>query len=749
MRLGRAGIVVALTAGLVLLGSSGAYAADSDDPAGVLGPLNVKTSEGVRLEQYELTGGGDGPIDTVLRFILSGIFALSRTLVGFACWLVDWAYQFPIIDKLAGPAQRVSDAYQDQVVTPLGIAPLFLGWAFIFGLIMVMRGKVARGFGEITLTLLIAAIAATSVVRPDVLLGPEGPLQQTQRAALEVATITSNRGSAKPPGTDPCDLITGPAQAACQQNAAAQKPKEKKPDRTKECAAIVGPARDPCLSGERVLVAGDVSRPITKTLTRTLVVQPYMLLQYGRIIEADDPLYKAHQKSLSLGEQLPKDDPCREYTGTAGRFCVGNDGYSEFDLEHGKARKKVLEEAGDDGKVAAQYMNNVTWPRVLGALLVLVASVIIVAIVLTMVLSLLAAQLGCVAAAVAGCVVFAWAMLPGPNRAVLWKWVGMFAAATVVLFGTAVFLPAFGVAADELLSDSNSPMLERLLLLDGLAFAGLALHRRMLRSGGSIGQRFAERMRFARVGGSHLMGENAAATGMALASLGVGRGGDGLTAGGLPGHAVLNGRRASFAANLNALGDSTGMPGHPAGLIGDAVAEGRRGLAPVMLGLNGARHVWTGTPPDQQQPGPDGQPGTQGRGQPNGLVIDGSTGEIISDPSQGPTPVGTRLEQRLRRTRGGRVLNTAGKVAFHSTVGLPATWTRARRAKSALTGQMKSQLTHYDRTTASWLRDSHAGARDLSTPARRGYESVARPLREANRLRLWSEARPRPEGEET
>ncbi|WP_326695694.1 hypothetical protein [Streptomyces sp. NBC_01766] len=742
-RLRAAAVVAVLTGALVVGGASGAFAADGDDgQSGILGPLNVKTPEGVRLDHYELTGGGDGPIDTVMRFILTGIFALSRTLVGFACWLVDWAYRFPVIDKLTGPAQHVADAYQQHIVTPLGLAPLFLGWAFVFGLMLLMRGRRAQGIGEIALTLLISAIAATSFVRPDVMLGYNGPLQQTQRAALEAAVITADHGEAKTPDS-PCDLISGPARATCQSDtAAAARSGDKKAQdaaRREQCSAVAGPARDTCLSGDPVLAAGDVSKPITATLTTTLVVQPYMLLEYGRVLDKDDPLYAAHKKSLSpTTPAFHPNKACADLPGLAKDHCPDVNGVTQYDLDQdtaGSAALRPFNDAGKPGKAALNYMTTLTWERVIGALLVLIATVIVFLVILSMVIAMVAVQFGCVLAAVASVVVFAWAMLPGPNRSVLWKWVGVFAASSVVMFGVSVFIPAFGIGAQALLADSKTPMLERLLLLDGLAITALSLHRKMLRSGSSLGQRFAERMRYARVGGSHTMGENAAATGMALASLGVGSRGGGLPLGGAGGR----GWRSQLASGLRALGDSEGMPGHPAGLLAEAAAEGRRALAPLRVGLGATHQAWVGKPRDGGESFGVKPGGKNGGPAPAQMIIDGNTGEIISNPAQGFTPVGDRLKARLQRTRGGRVMAATGKLAFNSTVGLPATWTRGRRRASKASEDMWRQVRHYDGVGARWIADMKKGASDLSTPARRGFNTVSRPLRDADRMRRWRE----------
>ncbi|WJV51646.1 hypothetical protein [Streptomyces flavofungini] len=718
----RAGTVTALTALVLVLSTAPSFADTGGGSGGLLAPLDVTTSEGAPLSRYELTASDDGPIATVMKFLLSGMFALSRTIVGFDCWLVDWAYRFPVLEKMAGPAQKISDAYQHDIIGPLGMAAAFLAWAFTFGLILIMRGRVARGAGEILLTLLIAAFAASTLVRPSILLGHDGPIQHTQRAALEAASITANGGD-KTKGASPCDLLSGPAQTTCRQSensSSGATAAEKKRQRTAACASVTGPARATCMQSGRPLAAADVSKPITRTLTDTLVVQPYMLLQYGRAIDQDSPLYKTHKRLIKPPKD--KEDPCKWVYGPAKDQCDQGEG------EHGAQRE--LDKQGKEGKAAADYMETATWERLLGALLVLLVVIIISVVILAMVMALFVAQFGCVIAAVCTGVVFAWALLPGPNRYALWKWVGVYASACIVLFGVAIFIPLFGVAARALLADNSTPMMERLLTLVGLAVTALAGHRIMLRKGTGVGRRFAERMRYARVGGSHMMGDHAAATASAMSSLGYSGG-----IGSSPAHQSFLSRHAGLSLGLRALGDSTGLPGHPGAVLAEAGAEGRRALAPLALGARTAHAALIGPSHKGKHPHPGAAPaGAQAPGGEHPstpTVIDGRTGRIISrgSPPSGFTPFGTRLEAGLKRTRGGRVLVGTTKAAYYSTVGLPATWTRIRRAKSTLTSDLHQELgrqrAHYADTASQWALDTYDGLRGGTTRGHRPDDTSA------------------------
>ncbi|MGA5873974.1 hypothetical protein [Streptomyces cinereoruber] len=712
------------TATLLLWAASAtlAYAADSPDSGGLLGPLNVQTSEGATLDRYELDPvpappegdqtGGTGPtivgvattpasgvVDMVLQFLASGLFALARTVTGFACWLIDWVYRFPIMDKLASPTQKLSDAYESQIIGPLGLAGLCLSWAFVFGLVTVMRGRFARGVGEMLLTLLIAGISATAVVQPAMFLGYEGPIQQTQRAALEAATITANSGQlpeAKVEG--PCDVLIGYAREVCLRD----QPRRgttptPKPDRTKQCDALIGAAHGYCLKGERPLNAADVSKPITRTLTDTLVVQPYMLLQYGQIIEKDSPLYPLH-KNYVTPPPAPKekDNPCRLLSDRSRYYC-------ELGMNDGgtlQGRAEEFKKHGAEGAAIADHMQKTSWDKVLGAALVLLAALIITLIIFAMAMALLAAQFGCVIAAAGTMIVLTLALLPGPARGLLWRWVGYLAGSMLTLFAIAVFIPLFGVGARALLADNSTPLLERLFLLDGLAITALVLNRRIIQGASRVGQRMVLRMRFSKVGGSHTMNDTAAATAAAFSSLGYNGG-----APGSPAHAALLSRQTGGAGQL----------------AGEALAEGRRALMPLSLGMRAARTVLIGPkrPPVRPEPvGPDGlllPPGhrtnsaSTSTAAETGRSAPAGTEEEAARPL---IPFGSRLEASLRRTRAGRVLVGTTKTAFYSTVGLPATWTRVRRFGGAASQDLHTELgrqrAHYRRVADRWIDDTAA-----------------------------------------
>ncbi|MCX4515930.1 hypothetical protein OHA27_38085 [Streptomyces sp. NBC_01619] len=705
-----AGFVALLVVVFLTVNTSVAQAADAGGPAeasGLLAPLNVTTSEGAPLSGYELSADSGGALNVtgqIQSLLLGGLFTLVRLLVGLVCWLIEFAFGFPLITALLAPAQKVADAYNTHVVGALGLKGLLLGWAFIFGLILFMRGKVGKGLGEIVLTLVIAALAASAFLRPDYLLAKDGPLDQTHQAALEVASITTSSyfGKSAAPADDPCDLI-------------------------------VGPANDRCSSSEAQAKA--VARPLQDALTNALVVKPYMLLQYGQALDpksADDKdAYKVHLKwvkgdSEKKGPKRGSDeDPCRLVRGPAYDYCASGDvpskrmpgssnpldGIETPEQKRFNAFTTELEEAGGTGEAAAAYARKASWDRVGAVVLLLIAVAVIALLVVSTTLVLLGTQGADVGAAAVGGIAWVWGMLPGPSRMAVWRWIGIYIVSAMVMFVTAMALPFFGIVVDVLLT-GNGPdlMVERLLLLDAVAITFLALHRRMLAATSQFGQRLAMRMRFAKVGGTHLPGDTSelgAALAMNLPG-GGGIGSPGLLGGPSGAHTAL-GVRHRILGSLAAMTDGAGMPFDPGRLLGEAVAEGRRGLAPLALGAAGARLALRGAhsaligprPPEEDESvkllraiahGEGGGSDGTGPGGKGPLRVNARTGEILHDPGTDRPLLGSRIHARASRFRGYRIASRAVRIGYGATLGLPGNVKAGRRKASEYTEDAQTQL---------------------------------------------------------
>ncbi|MGW7824640.1 hypothetical protein ACWGLF_42765 [Streptomyces puniciscabiei] len=743
-----AGFVILLTGVFLVVNTQVVYAASSSSESGdLLSPLNITSSEGVPIDGYDLNASGGSIVNfkgQALAFALSGLFTLIRLLVGLAGWAIELAFRFPLLKILIHPAQKVADTYDNIVVDTLGLKGLLLAWAFVFAGFMIVRGRVGRGLGEIFLTLLIGAFAASAFVRPDYLLTQDGPLGQTQQVAADVAqqSVNSYDWGGKIASKGPCDGMAGNAEIKCEQR-----------------------------QGEGPVSAEEVARPIQDSITNALIVKPYMLLEYGRILDpakpADRKAYAVHLKWVT-GGYMPTSAPsqkakdaCSMIHGAAKKYCErdvdGAPSSTSHDLPEltpggdllGSSHAIVSDEdqafaafladmkrAGPVGKSCADYAEKPTWWRVGGAALLLVAALFICGMLLSSAIVLLGTQALCAGAAAAGGVAFVAGMLPGPPRQSVWKWLSLWGIAMLAMVSICAFVPFFGIAVDATITNGPQLMVERILLIDVLAIAGAAGHRRLLTSISSFGRRMAMRMRYAKVGGTHMPGDTSE-LGAALAmnspaALGGYAGGlRAFTGGG--GRFGMLGTRQRLMGALTSLFDGAGMPVDTGGLLADATAEAGRGLAPLTaaaavgglgtrLGAKGAWWLLVGRRPDRDQlakwrkptaggdpqdggpsgGGPGGPGGGNGPRRPGGppdryrndqgQIIDRNTGQVLHDQNADRTLLSTRAHNRLVRFRGYRILHRGGRVAYGATVGLPATVRRGRSGGSRYAQDARQQV---------------------------------------------------------
>ncbi|MDQ1041856.1 hypothetical protein [Streptomyces sp. V4I2] len=740
-----AGFVALLTGVFVMVNSQVVYAAGSTSESGdLLAPLNITSSEGVAINGYELNAEGGSIVafkTQALAFALSGLFTVIRLLVGLAGWAIEVAFRFPLLKILTRPAQKVADTYDTVVVDTLGVKGLLLAWAFVFAGFMIVRGRVGRGLGEIFLTLLIGAVAASALVRPDTLLSQDGPLGQAQQVAAEVAqqSVNSYDWGGKLASLSPCDGMAGMQEVKCLEREEAQP-----------------------------VSSTDVARPIQDSITNALIVKPYMLLQYGRILDpaktADRKAYAVHLKWITGGYQAgttsqDRKDACSLVYGPAKQYCerdtdetpeaggtlpeltpggelldASNAVVTDEDREF-SAFLADMKKAGDVGTSCADYAEEPTWWRVGGAALLLVAALFLCGMLLSSAIVLLGTQGVCAAAAAVGGVTFIAGMLPGPARQSVWKWLSLWGISVLAVVGICAFVPFFGIAVDATLTDGPDLMVERILLIDVLSIAGAAGHRRLLTGITSFGRRMAMRMRYAKVGGTHLPGDTselgaALAMNSPAALGGYGGGLRAFTAGGGGRYGML-GTRQRLTGALGSLLDGAGMPVDTGRLLADATAEAGRGLAPLTaaaavgalgarLGAKGAHWLLIGRRPDQEQlatwrkPTADGDPNTRGpsdggdgsggtgprrpSGPPDryrneqGQVVDRTSGQVLHDQNTDRTLLSTRAHNRLVRFRGYRILHRGGRTAYGTTVGLPANIRRARSGGSRYSQDARQQV---------------------------------------------------------
>ncbi|MEU6972121.1 hypothetical protein AB0A71_31250 [Kitasatospora aureofaciens] len=665
---------VVMTAGMVALFLlAGAEAASADDGSGerggILAPLNVMSSEGAPLDSYDLRSDPGGATDLrshACNLLIGAGFSLVRLVIGLVCWICQWVFTLPVVSTLIDTADRLNDKFFMLLSYDIRLYSLFLAAGFAFGVILMQRGKVGRGAGELLLTVVFCTVVLMPSLSPHSILGPQGPVAQTQQAAHEVGQMTASIN-----GTD-----TG------------------------------------CTSDKD---KNDPSCPMRVVLTRTLVVQPYQLLQYGQIPAKNSWLADVHDRWIH-GKLKGDKGNCDNVLPLPGSDAICDSGKNDWE-----ALKSEFKDHGAEGQQVYDFAVNSDWDRVGGVGLVLLAALIVAVVVMSMALVHIGSQFADVIAASMTSPALIWAMLPGGSRAAAWQWTGVFMTGMVTEFAVSMALPMFALGADGILSSpQQTVMIERLIILDFFALTILIFHRRILAAAGRVGDRFAARMRYARIGGSSISGEDSRlglAMSQAMGTLAPGGGyagggaGLGFGFGGSPAHAAMM-RKAGIAQGLAALGDPGLGPMSAGTMALGAAGELRRGMSTLALPARAAHQLVIGNPLPPDKLAKRLKP-TGGSGGP--MVVDPETGEVLHDPKNETTPFGHTLHNALLRTRVGRLAiraGQAGKLGFDVTVGLPATWERLNRANDRMWNKVDKQVAHYTQVAKDWWGDEKAGAKD-------------------------------------
>lgn len=241
---------------------------DSERPEGLLGPFVFTDAHGVPLDHYDITadeGGWSDWDNKLLITLTNGAFTAARMLIGATIWLLNWAFTFAPAEMIVDPARQVAQTFQTGVIDRLGLPAVFLLFGAAWCGVQMLRGRVSRGAGELAVSVLIAAVAATVLARPaDLLLGENGLLGQTRDTALALTAITVTHGES---------ASTSPEQAA---------------------------------------------QPLNEVLVHTFVVQPHMALNYGLVLDEGHACHQTYRDLVAEGPWGTDPEPRSRLTAAGG-----------------------------------------------------------------------------------------------------------------------------------------------------------------------------------------------------------------------------------------------------------------------------------------------------------------------------------------------------------------------------------------------------------------------------------------------
>ncbi|GAA4898857.1 hypothetical protein [Streptomonospora salina] len=259
-------IMAALAAVLIALvpGVAHAEPAAGEEPDGLLAPFTPDDTDGVPLDHYDITGDSGGMTDwdsKLLLFLSDAAFAATRLVVGACTWLLEWAFEFGPAQALVEPARKLAGTYQNDIIDRLGLPFVTMTLGATWCGLLIMRGRVSQGAGELAVTLLISALAVTVLARPaDLLLGEDGLLLHTRDTAMVLTSLAVSQGESASPE---------PEQAAA---------------------------------------------PLSDALVDTFVVQPHQALNYGKVVEQGDPCRPVYEELVAEGPWGDEDEPRERLT---------------------------------------------------------------------------------------------------------------------------------------------------------------------------------------------------------------------------------------------------------------------------------------------------------------------------------------------------------------------------------------------------------------------------------------------------
>ncbi|WP_158692944.1 hypothetical protein, partial [Streptomyces roseochromogenus] len=469
------------------------YKADRRN-GGVLSAFEVTDRDGNPVSSYRVYADTGGWSDWDLKiesFLVDGMFLETKYGVSFACFVLAWSLAFKMAGLLLKPALTVSNALYANVIVQIGLPGLCLTYAGTVAAWHLMFGRRARGWGEAAASLVISALAITTLAAPPQMMLSEqhGAVGSARSLAVDVAAlILDNQEAIHTPKTTTNNGIDDSVPAGT--SAGAQV-------RSKASA---------------------LARPITDELVDAFVVRPSELLSYGQTFDGKcAKQFRDSRIQQAVADQWLDDalnagpNAMRKHIpwigDTLGSVMKGATfGPNELVKEKVKAVGPIakFEKACVKGDVTS--LKKASMDKVGGAFFVMLASLLVCLFIIVVDWMFLYAQI-CIAkeAMIAKCAL-AIGVLPGPGRFWLWnravtvlRYLGLMVLAVASLAVLIVVVKAILNAPE---SDLPGGVTIRFVVLDIVTISAFRYRRQLVRSTEGLALRARTRLGNSVFGGS-------------------------------------------------------------------------------------------------------------------------------------------------------------------------------------------------------------------------------------------------------
>jgi hypothetical protein len=454
---------------------------------------------GISVFDYAIEGRQGGGVDGTFKrlgiWLSDVLFSTSRLIVVALIWLLDFALDFGLADMMLTPVQQLVGVYETNFVGNIsgggwGLVPLALMiCVFWFGL-AALRGRVGKGFGEITVSFVLAVVLGAILANPSgFLLGDEGLVGRAKDIGVDVAVT-----AVQPPDQDPPPCVQRPPVGG---------------------ESLV----DGCFVDEF-----NEGTPPTRNdpqylrwimqmwLVDMYVRRPHQQIAYGQRL--DCPLVL----TVRGGEDADAGRCDGPYEDGGDHACVGT--YNQI-LQTNPAT--APEAAGADpesymydmmhpdepvagcpeGEELAGYLDRGGGDRIaVGFLLLLALLVLATFLVVGVLIPIIVGQLMVAILAVALIFVLPIALVGGGGRRILWRWFGLLLAAAFMIIVSLVGLALMLITTELLLQSHQRFFFLNLLMVGISSVLFLTLQRRMLSGAMSGGRSVGGALSRMKIGGS-------------------------------------------------------------------------------------------------------------------------------------------------------------------------------------------------------------------------------------------------------
>ncbi|MFK4298140.1 hypothetical protein ABH924_003301 [Arthrobacter sp. GAS37] len=182
---------------LIVAGAAAAHADTGGQVTAFIGlPTNIRDSHGISIAQYATLPLDRGDAWTwqkgIISLITDIIWAGHIYYISWFLAILKMLLAFEWVGWLATPVQGFATNLQN-LTNQLGIVPLAILVAGIFGSVMIMRGRLAQGISEWFAAGLIAVLVTTVLANPVAsITGPDGFLTKAKTWGGELSLAITN-----------------------------------------------------------------------------------------------------------------------------------------------------------------------------------------------------------------------------------------------------------------------------------------------------------------------------------------------------------------------------------------------------------------------------------------------------------------------------------------------------------------------------------------------------------------------------